>query len=101
MLIKSIQLTRGVTKARLHGKVVVKLAKIPILSDGVIVLSNNNNQVNWNGISLGGILGVVFVVLKLCGVINWSWVWVLSPFWIGLAIAIIASIIIVILVNKR
>ena len=101
MLIKSIKLTRGVTKARLHGKVVVKLAKIPIMSDGVIVLSNNDNHVNWNGISLGGILGVAFVVLKLCGVINWSWVWVLSPFWIGLAISIIVSIIVLILLNKQ
>lgn len=27
-------------------------------------------------------LGVLFVALKLCGVINWSWLWVLGPFWI-------------------
>ena len=101
MLIKSIQLTRDVTKARLHGKAVVKLAKIPILSDEVIVLSNNDNHVNGNGIGLGGILGVVFVVLKLCGVINWSWVWVLSPFWIGLALSIIVPIIVVILLHKQ
>jgi hypothetical protein len=29
-----------------------------------------------------GCLQVVFIVLKLVGVVNWSWVWVLSPFWI-------------------
>ena len=29
------------------------------------------------------LLGVAFVVLKLCGVIAWSWLWVTSPFWIG------------------
>jgi hypothetical protein len=28
-----------------------------------------------------GLLGVVFVTLKLCGVINWSWWWVTAPFW--------------------
>lgn len=28
------------------------------------------------------ILGLVFVVLKLTGNIDWSWWWVLSPFWI-------------------
>lgn len=28
-----------------------------------------------------GLLGVAFVVLKLCGVISWSWWWVLAPFW--------------------
>lgn len=30
-------------------------------------------------------LGIIFVVLKLVGVINWSWAWVTCPFWIGLA----------------
>lgn len=30
--------------------------------------------------SLLSILGVVFVVLKLVGTIDWSWWWVLSPF---------------------
>lgn len=28
-----------------------------------------------------GLLGVAFVVLKLIGVINWSWWWVTLPFW--------------------
>ena len=27
------------------------------------------------------LLGVAFVVLKLCKVIDWSWVWVTMPFW--------------------
>lgn len=30
------------------------------------------------------VLGIVFVVLKLTGVIAWSWLWVLSPWWISL-----------------
>ena len=38
------------------------------------------------GIGITGVLGIVFIVLKLVGAINWSWWWVLSPFWIGLAI---------------
>jgi hypothetical protein len=29
------------------------------------------------------VLLIVFIVLKLCGVIAWSWWWVLSPIWIG------------------
>ncbi len=33
------------------------------------------------GIGVGGLLGVVFVTLKLCGVIGWSWWWVTAPFW--------------------
>ena len=36
-----------------------------------------------------GILGIVFVTLKLCGVINWSWWLVTLPFWGGLALALI------------
>lgn len=28
------------------------------------------------------LLTIVFITLKLCNVINWSWVWVISPIWI-------------------
>lgn len=38
------------------------------------------------GVGVAGLLGVAFVVLKLCNVIDWSWWWVLSPFWIPLAL---------------
>lgn len=38
------------------------------------------------GIGAGGLLGVAFVVLKLCGVIGWSWWWVTAPFWAPLAV---------------
>lgn len=34
-----------------------------------------------------GLLGLVFIVLKLTGYIAWSWVWVLAPLWIGFALA--------------
>lgn len=34
------------------------------------------------GSGLAGVLTVLFVILKLIGVINWSWLWVLSPLWI-------------------
>jgi hypothetical protein len=30
-----------------------------------------------------GLLTIVFVTLKLIGVIDWSWVWVLAPLWGG------------------
>jgi len=33
--------------------------------------------------NLGIILGIIFIVLKLVGIINWSWLWVLSPIWIS------------------
>ena len=53
--------------------------------------SDNNYRA---GFSLGDVLLVVFVILKLCKVINWSWFWVLSPLWISLIIYIILVIII-------
>lgn len=34
------------------------------------------------GIGVVGLLGVVFVTLKLCGVIDWHWALVTLPFWI-------------------
>ena len=34
------------------------------------------------GIGSTGVLTVAFIVMKLCGVIKWSWLWVLSPIWI-------------------
>lgn len=44
------------------------------------------------------VLGMIFIVLKICHLINWSWFWVLSPFWIpifavGLAVCIIFFIV--------
>lgn len=33
------------------------------------------------GISTIGLLGILFVTLKLCGVIDWSWWLVTAPFW--------------------
>ena len=29
-----------------------------------------------------GLLFIVFLVLKLCGVIAWSWWWVTAPLWL-------------------
>jgi hypothetical protein len=40
-----------------------------------------------------GILGLIFITLKLTGYITWSWLWVLSPFWIPLGILILIGII--------
>lgn len=45
---------------------------------------SNSNSTSYNGgIGFGGLLTIVFITLKLTGVITWSWLWVLSPLWIG------------------
>lgn len=40
------------------------------------------------GIGFSGLLTVVFITLKLCGVINWSWWWVLVMLWAPLALVL-------------
>jgi len=39
-----------------------------------------------SGVSFCGLLTITFIVLKLCHVIDWSWIWVLSPYWISGAV---------------
>lgn len=49
------------------------------------------------GIGFCGLLAIVFIALKLTGHITWSWLWVLSPIWIPLAIVIMVVIVIAVL----
>lgn len=53
-------------------------------------MSNSNSG---GGIGLGGVLLVVFIVLKLCEVIAWSWWWVLCPLWIPIAVWLVLVVI--------
>lgn len=43
--------------------------------------------------TLTSLLAVLFIALKLTGVIAWSWVWVLAPLWIGIPLALATTII--------
>lgn len=42
-----------------------------------------------NGIGLGGVLFVVFLVLKLTYVIDWSWWWITAPLWVPVLLVIV------------
>lgn len=53
------------------------------------------------GIGFIGLLQLVFIVLKLCKVITWSWWWVLTPIWVEIALIVIATIIAVIAKLKK
>lgn len=55
---------------------------------------SNNNNTSSGGMSFAGVLTLIFVVLKLTGVINWSWVIVLSPLLIALIIDIVILIVV-------
>lgn len=57
------------------------------MSDRVVV---QNNQ---PGIGLLGAVFLVFLTLKLIGVITWSWWWVTAPLWGGLALALVIIVV--------
>ena len=58
-----------------------------------------NNKTKQGGLGIVSVLTIVFIVLKLLGVIKWSWIWVLSPIWIPAVIA--AVVFSVILIGGR
>lgn len=39
------------------------------------------------------ILAIASILLKITGGISWSWIWVLSPIWIGLIFFVIVIVI--------
>ena len=43
-----------------------------------------------------GMLQVLFIGLKLGKVINWGWLWVLSPMWISLGLIILIVLLVII-----
>lgn len=46
-----------------------------------------------------GLLTIAFIVLKLTGVIDWSWVWVLAPLWIPWSIFFVIGFVILLIVG--
>ena len=54
-----------------------------------VTVNNSSNNRTGGGIGFTGLLTIVFIVLKLIGVIAWSWWWVLSPLWISLILVLI------------
>lgn len=56
-------------------------------------MENKSNK-STGGIGFAGALQIAFIVLKLCRVINWSWIWVLAPTWVSLALVVIVSAIV-------
>lgn len=65
----------------------------------------NNNSSNNIGFDFWGffcgLLTIAFIVLKLTGFIDWSWLWVLAPIWIPVAFYLVLLLIILIIVLVR
>ena len=67
-------------------------------------MSNNDN--NKSGGIIGGcgfcsLLTIAFIVLKLCGQINWSWVWVLAPLWISTLLYILLLVVVIVFLSRK
>ena len=54
-----------------------------------------------SGLSLPVVVFVVFLTLRLAGVISWSWWWVTSPLWIVAAIIVAITILYVAVFTYR
>lgn len=65
-------------------------------------MDNNKKVYASGGMGFAEVIQVVFIVLKLCHVINWSWLWVLAPTWIstGLVLLVLLMLFIIILVTR-
>lgn len=46
-----------------------------------------------SGIGFFGLLTIVFIILKLVGIIAWSWWWVLAPLWLPIALVLVIAVI--------
>lgn len=58
-------------------------------TNGQVTLNNSKWKIASGCLSsLPNLLLIAFVILKLCNVIAWSWVWVLAPLWIPFALII-------------
>jgi energy-coupling factor transporter transmembrane protein EcfT len=71
------------------------------------VVTDTSANVSVSAIGFPGLLTLLFIGLKLAGVISWSWLWVLSPLWLGIALTagfvllIVASALIGTLIEER
>lgn len=65
-------------------------------------MDNNKKVYASGGMGFAEVIQVVFIVLKLCHVINWSWLGVLAPTWIsiGLVLLVLLMLFIIILVTR-
>lgn len=62
--------------------------------------NSSSGGASGGGLGFASVLQIVFIVLKLCNKIDWSWIWVLSPFWISVIVYGIIGILIYLKLRK-
>ena len=53
------------------------------------------------GPGFASLLTLVFITLKLVGVIAWPWVWVLAPLWLGFIVAVLIAVVLYVLFRDQ
>lgn len=69
----------------------------------ILVSEYRDQQGCSGGIGFLSLSSIIFIVMRLCNVIKWSWLWVLAPAWIPLLIfvaALVAGMIIAVIPTK-
>ena len=61
----------------------------------------NKNKNIYYGVNFLDVLLIVFIVLKLTNIIDWSWWWVLAPLWMSWILIIIIGIGMVCFIKRR
>ena len=86
-----------------------KTPSIIIISIGLFLLTlgwslkltvwkrKNNKVIENTGMGFSSALTLVFITLKLTNYINWPWIWVFSPLWIGIGLIILFFMVILII----
>ena len=60
-------------------------------------LMSDSTTTSSGGVGFTGLLTIAFIVLKLCHVIDWPWLWVLAPLWIGFAIGLLICLVLLVI----
>ena len=56
-------------------------------------MNNKSGKATGGGIGVSTVLFLIFLVLKLVGVIDWSWWWVTAPIWMPIALGVVIFIV--------
>ena len=84
------------------GSMRLKVRVLPLRQTFKFKNMSDNKSITSSGIKFSGLLAILFITLKLTGVITWSWLWVLAPIWIPFVIVVFVLIIvgIIVIANK-
>lgn len=63
--------------------------------------NSNVSSSSGGGIGFFGLLGIVFIVLKLTGYINWSWWIVLSPIWGSILVGLLIFLVVLFVIHRN